>query len=81
MILFGTGKLQYHKIKDILYVKEILGHKSINNTLLYTQLVGFKSDEFTSRVARSEKEACELIESGFEHVCEFDGNQIFRKRK
>ncbi len=31
--------MEYHKTKDILHVKEILGHKSINNTILYTQLV------------------------------------------
>ena len=73
--------MEYHKTKDILHVKEILGHKSINNTLLYTQLVTFRDDEFSARVAHSEKEACQLIESGFQYVCDFDGNKLFRKRK
>jgi len=72
---------EYHKTKDILHVKELLGHKSINNTLIYTQLVSFEDDEFTARVAHSEKEACELVEAGFEYVCDFNGNKIFRKRK
>ena len=31
--------LEYHKTRDILHVKEILGHKSLNNTMLYTQLI------------------------------------------
>jgi integrase len=73
--------MEYHKTKDILHVKELLGHKSINNTLLYTQLVTFADDEFTAKVAHSEKEICQLIETGFEYVCDFDGNKLFRKRK
>ena len=73
--------MEYHKTKDILHVKEMLGHKSINNTLLYTQLVTFADDEFTARVAHSEKEACQLIETGFEYVCDFNENKLFRKRK
>ena len=30
---------------------------------------------------RTVEEACELIEVGFEYVCEMDGVKIFRKRK
>jgi integrase len=73
--------MEYHKTKDILHVKQLLGHKSINNTLIYTQLISFEDDEYTARVAHSEKEVCELVEAGFEYVCDFDGNKIFRKRK
>jgi hypothetical protein len=73
--------MEYHKTKDILHVKEILGHKSLNNTMLYTQLISFNDDEFTASVAHSEEEACELIESGFDFVCDYNGNKIFRKRK
>ena len=42
-----------------------------------------KGDEFTVRVAANVKEACELIEAGFEYVTgEYnDGGKIFRKRK
>ncbi len=60
---------------------KLLGHKSINNTLLYTQLVTFKDDDFTARVAHTEQEACQLIETGFEYVCDFNGDKLFRKRK
>jgi hypothetical protein len=73
--------MEYHRTKDILHVREILGHKSINNTLLYTQLVIFADDEFVSKVAHSEGEACQLIETGFEYICDFNGNKLFRKRK
>jgi integrase len=73
--------MEYHKTKDILHVMEILGHRSINNTLIYTQLVDFKDDEYVSKVATTVKEACQLVEAGFEYVCQIDGAQIFRKRK
>jgi integrase len=73
--------MEYHKTRDILHFKEVLGHKSLNNTMLYTQLVSFNNDEFTAVVAHSEDEACKLIEGGFEFICDFNGNKLFRKRK
>jgi len=71
----------YHKTKDILYVKQQLGHKKLETTLIYTQLVDFGEDEYTSAVARDLKEAQKLIEAGFEYVTEMDGAKLFRKRK
>jgi hypothetical protein len=48
--------MMYHKTKDPLYAKEMLGHRSMNTTLLYIQLEKplFKesSDEFTVKVSR-----------------------------
>ena len=73
--------MEYHKTRDILHVMQILGHRNIKNTLIYTQLVGFKDDEYKAKVAHSEKEVCQLVEAGFECVCDHDGNKIFKKRK
>lgn len=73
--------MEYYKTRDILHVKEVLGHKSLNSTMLYTQLISFKDDEFSATVAHSEEEACKLIEAGFEYICDFGQNKIFRKRK
>jgi integrase len=73
--------MEYHKTKDILHVMKLLGHKRIDNTLIYTQLVTFESDEYTCKVARNEKEVHELIEAGFEYVCDLDDAKFFRKRK
>jgi integrase/ribosomal protein S27AE len=73
--------MEYHKTRDILHVMQLLGHRSIQNTLVYTRLINFKDDEYTARIAHSEQEACQLIESGFEFVCDFNGNKLFRKRK
>jgi len=73
--------MEYHKTIDILHVMRLLGHRSIQNTLRYTQLIEFKDEEYTAKVAASEKEVCTLVESGFEYVCDYNGNKIFRKRK
>ena len=81
------GTMEYHRTKDILYVKKILGHKNVNNTLIYIDLENamFKKtgEEFTVRVASNVGEACKLVETGFEYVTGdyHDGGKIFRKRK
>ena len=75
----------YHQTKDIVYVMNFLGHKKIDNTLLYIQLaeVIFKetTDEFTVRVAEKPEDSKELLEVGFEYICEKDSLMFFRKRK
>jgi hypothetical protein len=73
--------MEYAKTKDILHVMRLLGHRNTNNTLIYTQLVDFQDDEYVPKVARTVEEACQLVEAGFEYVCEMDGAKIFRKRK
>jgi integrase len=73
--------MEYAKTKDILHVMKVLGHKNIKNTLRYTQLVHFKEDEFICKAAKTVQEASQLIEAGFEYVCEVDGVKLFRKRK
>ena len=64
--------MEYHKTKDILHVMQLLGHRNIKNTLIYTQLVRFKDDEYTARVAKTEEEICDLVESGFEYLCDYN---------
>jgi len=71
----------YHSTRDILRVKNDLGHRSIQNTLRYTHIVNFKDDEYHSATAKTVEEACKLIESGFQYVCEFEGTKLFRKPK
>jgi hypothetical protein len=74
--------MEYHKTKDILYVMKLLGHKSIDSTLLYTQLVHFEGDEFDVKVTETKEEITELLKVGFEWVGQDDkGLTYFRKRK
>ncbi len=76
--------MEYHRTKDILYVKQLLGHKRIENTLKYVQLAEelFKNEvEYVSKVAKTEGEACVLVEAGFDFVCDINGHKLFRKKK
>ena len=56
-----------------------LGHKNI--TLVNTQLVVFEDDDYTCRATANVKEATELIEAGYEYVCDMENVRLFRKRK
>jgi hypothetical protein len=52
--------------------------------MLYVQLEEalFQGEQdYISKVAKTEKQICQLIESGFEYVTDFEGAKIFRKRK
>jgi hypothetical protein len=40
-----------------------------------------KDDSFVCKMAKEPKEIQELIELGFEFVCDLDGIKFFRKRK
>jgi integrase len=71
----------YHKTRDILLVKQQLGHKKLETSLIYTQLVNFPNDEYHCAVAKNVDEAKALIEQGFEYITTFDGIMLFRKRK
>jgi len=73
--------MEYHRTKDILHVMKILGHKNIQNTLKYTQLVNFEDDEYICKAAKTLKDASGLVEAGFEYVCEIQDAKLFRKRK
>jgi hypothetical protein len=59
----------------------MLGHKSIQNTLVYTQMVEFKNEEYISATASTIEDAKKLVEAGFDYVTEIDGLRLFRKRK
>ena len=77
--------MEYHKTKDILHVKQLLGHKTIKNTEIYitieNALFTEENAEYTTRVATSVKGARALLEAGFEYVTDMNNLKIFRKRK
>jgi hypothetical protein len=77
--------MEYHKTKDIIHVKNMLGHKNINNTMIYINMEQAlfleANDQFTCKTATNVKEATELIEAGFEYIQEIDGIRLYRKRK
>jgi len=79
------GTMLYHKTRDILHVKEVLGHVNIQNTLIYIHLENalYKTanDEFHVKVAKTPDEVEKLLEVGFEYVCDMENAKFFRKRK
>ncbi len=72
---------EYYKTKGIPHVMRLLGHKNINNTLIYTQLVDFCDDDYISRVAIDLQELCQIIEAGLKYVTDMDGVKVLRKCK
>ena len=77
----------YAKTKDILLVKQQLGHKRIEHTLIYTHLINFKTDEYTSKAVQvlgnpnHLEEICQLAEAGFSLFTKTEEYQVFRKPK
>jgi len=80
------GTTEYHKTKDIIHVKTVLGHKSIESTMIYINIESalFLStlDEWTCKATANTNEATQLIENGFEYITTTpDALMLFRKRK
>lgn len=75
----------YHQTKDIYYVKEFLGHKSIKNTEIYITiertLFDSTNDEFNVKITKDPEEIKELLETGFDYICQKDELIFLRKRK
>jgi len=81
------GTMEYHRTRSLMHVKAFLGHKNIQNTIIYVHLEALLfdegNDEFHVTVAKNVKEASNLVKVGFQYVTgEYDdGGKIFRKRK
>jgi integrase len=78
--------MEYHYTKDIIHVKNFLGHKEIDNTLIYIQLDqnlfrNVPKDEFIIKAVHTVEEAIKLGEVGFEPFDVVNGVRLYRKRK
>jgi len=75
----------YHQTKDPYYVKQFLGHKCLSNTEIYITIERTvfepSSDEYTVKVTKEPEEIKELLEIGFEYICEKEELVFLRKRK
>jgi hypothetical protein len=58
-----------------------MGHRRIETTMIYTQLLNVNEDKWTCKTATTVKQATELLENGFEYIQDIDGIKIYRKRK
>jgi len=74
----------FNETKSLPLVKEKLGHRNINSTMVYTHIVEFdeESQNYHHAIARDEKEAGELIDNGWQYICTTPQNiMMSRKRK
>ena len=75
---------EYATTQNILHVKEILGHRNINSTLVYTHLVPFdeEAEAYCHAIAKDDKDAGKLFEQGFRYECTTpQGIMMFIKKK
>jgi integrase/predicted RNA-binding Zn-ribbon protein involved in translation (DUF1610 family) len=78
--------MTYHQTKDPYYVQHLLGHKSLKSTEIYINIEhslfeAGTNDLFTVRIAQKPEEIKDLLEAGFEYVCQKDTLIFLRKRK
>jgi integrase len=77
---FGATWL-HHQTRDILLVKKLLGHKKIENTMKYMQLIQFKDNEYEVATATTLDKAKSILASGFDYITEKNGIMLFREPK
>lgn len=79
------GTMEYHKTHDIMYVKELLGHKSLLSTQVYVhlekKLFEQLQSEYLVRRARSIKGCLALAAVGFTKFDEVGAVHLYRKQK
>ena len=65
--------------------KEFLGHKSLKSTEIYITIERTifepSNDEYTVKIAKDPKDIKDLLEAGFEYVCNKEELVFLRKRK
>jgi hypothetical protein len=62
--------MEYHRTKDVLYVQKLLGHKSLQSTMVYidyeTACFGQPFREyFIVKVSANVEKVCKLVEVSF----------------
>jgi len=78
---WGGTMVAHYTHGNVLMVQKLLGHKNIQNTMKYIQMVHFKDDEFDVEAATSVEEAKTLLKAGFNYVVEKNGFMLFRRPK
>jgi len=79
------GTMEFIDKKDIMHVKQILGHKTVTSTEIYINLAEAlylqPNDKFVCKIAHNEKEELELVEAGFTHVNNRGDLAFYKKHK
>lgn len=73
-----------HRGKTLLEIQNIMGHKRFTSTLQYInydKIIFGDVDELGCKVAETDEDRKNLIESGFQFVEQVDNKSYYRKRK
>jgi len=76
----------YHRTKDILHLKMLMGHKSLLTTQRYVEIYcqiydNEKPNQFITKIAKLKEERCKLINDGWEFIKNDEDDWYFRKPK
>jgi hypothetical protein len=66
---------------NVLAVKNLLGHKRIENTMKFTSMIHFKDDEFEVTTATTVDKAKQVLSACFDYVNEKNEIMILKKPK
>ena len=71
----------YKQTKNLLLVKEKLGHAKVETSMIYLQLFEEGEPDYVCEIALTPEQGVRLIEQGFQFVCEIEGKYLFKKLK
>jgi integrase len=74
---------EYAKTLNLPHVMEILGHKNVNNTMIYMHLAKFEVREYETAYASTLKEEDDLLKAGFNFIRFNEKEQVavYRRRE
>ena len=73
--------LAYYTNGNVLTIKKMLRHKSVQNTMKYIHALEFRDEDFEIATATTEEEVKQLGEAGFIKYDEMKGIHFYRKPK
>jgi integrase len=62
---WGGTMIAFHTNGNVLIVKKLLGHKSVNNSMKYIGMINFKDDQFETAHATTLEEIEKLRQAGW----------------
>lgn len=78
---FGGTMIAEYTNGNVLTVKKILRHKSVESSMKYIHAVHFKNDDYEIATASTQEEIVELGKAGFTKYDEKNGVHFYRKLK
>jgi integrase len=78
---WGGSMLAHYTNGNVLTIKKMLRHKSVQNTMKYIHTLEFKDEDFEIATATTEEEVKQLGQAGFIKYDEMKGIHFYRKPK